>query len=98
MFLSDIGYYSASFLLTSDKCNSIYDRTLQMKWSGGHDVMLGSEIMLFELCKYKAGSRKRGQCLDRVAESLSQLKKQCFSMSQKSVRDRLKILERDFKK
>ena len=45
-----------------------------MKWSGEHDVMLGREIMLFELCrKYKARSRERGQCLDRIAESLNHL-------------------------
>ena len=69
-----------------------------MKWSGEHDVMLGREIMLFELWKYKAGSRERGQCLDRIAESLNHLERPSFSVSQKSVRDRLKILERDFKK
>lgn len=69
-----------------------------MKWSGEHDVTLGREIMLFELWIYKAGSRERGQCLDRIAESLNHLKKPSFSVSQKSVRDRLKILERDFKK
>lgn len=46
-----------------------------MKWSGEHDVMLGREIMLFKLWKYKAGSRERGQCLDRIAESLNNLEK-----------------------
>ena len=40
----------------------------------------------------------RGQCLDRIAESLNHLERPSFSVSQKSVRDRLKILERDFKK
>ena len=69
-----------------------------MKWSGEHDVMLGREIMLFELWKYKAGSRERGQCLNRIAESLNHLERPSFSVSQKSVRDRLKISERDFKK
>ena len=68
-----------------------------MKWSEEHDVMLGREIML-ELWKYKAGTRERGQCLDRIAESLNHLKKPPFSVSQKSVRDRLRILERDFKR
>ena len=82
----------------SDEYNSSYYRNSQMKWSGEHDVMLGREIMLFELWKYKAGSRERGQCLDRIAESLNHLERPSFSVSQKSVRDRLKILERDFKK
>ena len=53
----------------SDECNSFNYRNSQMKWSGEHDVMLGREIMLFELWKYKAGSHERGQCLDRIAES-----------------------------
>ena len=48
---------------------TIYYRNSQMKWSGEHDVMLGREIMLFELWKYNARSRERGQCLDRMAES-----------------------------
>ena len=60
--------------------------------------MLRREILLFELWKYKAGSREGGQCLDRIAESLNQLKRPSFSVTQQSVRDRLKILERDFKK
>ena len=81
-----------------DESNSFCYRNSQMKWSGEHDVMLGREIMLFELWKYKAGSRERGQCLDRIAESLNHLERPSFSVSQKSVRDRLKILERDFKK
>ena len=59
--------------------------------------MLGRGIM-FALWKYKAGSRERGQCPDRIAESLNHLERPSFSVSQKSVRDRLKILERDFKK
>ena len=81
----------------SDEYNSSYDRNSQIKWSGEHDVMLGREIMLFELWKYmyKAGSRERGQCLDRIAESLNHLERPSFSVSQKSVRDRLKILEQD---
>ena len=82
----------------SGKCNTVNYRNSQMKWSPEHDVMLGREIMLFELWKYKAGNRERGQCLDRIAESLNHLEKPSFSVSQKSVRDRLKILERDFKK
>ena len=50
--------------------------------------------MLFEPWKYKLGSRERGNCVDRIAESLNQ----CINVSQKSIRDRLKLLERDFKR
>ena len=54
--------------------------------------------MLFELWKYKLGSRERGNCLDRIAESLNQLQEPFFNVSQKSIRDRLRLLERDFKR
>lgn len=69
-----------------------------MKWTPEHDAMLGRELLLFELWRFKNGSRERGQCLNRIAESLNQIKAVYFDVSQKSVRDRLKILERDFKK
>ena len=69
-----------------------------MKWTKEHDVLLGKVVMLFKLWKYKLGSRERGNCLDRIAESLNQLQEPFFNVSQKSIRDRLKILERDFKR
>ena len=69
-----------------------------MKWTKEHDVLLGKEVMLFELWKYKLGSRERGNCLDRIAESLNQLQEPFLNVSQTSIRDRLKILERDFKR
>ena len=69
-----------------------------MKWTKEHDVLLGKEVMLFELWKYKLGSRERGNCLDRIAESLNQLQEPFFNVSQKSIRDRLKILENNFKR
>jgi hypothetical protein len=65
-----------------------------MKWSPEHDIMLAREMMLSELWKFKAGSRKRENCLDRISESLNQLKTPQFNIFQKSIRDRLKILER----
>ena len=54
--------------------------------------------MLFELKKYKLGSRKRGNCLDRIAESLNQLHEPFFNVSQKTIRDTLRLQERDFKR
>lgn len=77
---------------------SLICRTSQMKWTSSHDVLLGREILLFELWKFRAGSRERGQCLDRIADSLNELQDPCFNVTQKSIRDRLKILERDFTK
>ena len=55
-----------------------------MKWTKEHDVLLGKEVMLFELWKYKLGSRERGNGLDQIAESLNQLQEPFFNVSQKS--------------
>ncbi|CAH3040321.1 unnamed protein product [Pocillopora meandrina] len=44
-----------------------------MKWTKEHNVLLGKKVMLFELQKYKLGSRERGNCLDQIAKSLNQL-------------------------
>ena len=53
--------------------------------------------MLFKLWKYRLGSRERGNYLDRIAESLNQLHEPFFNASQKTIKNRLRLLERDFK-
>ena len=45
-----------------------------MKWAKERDVLLGKEVMLFELWKYKLVSRETGNCLDQIAESLNSYK------------------------
>ena len=35
------------------------------------ELMFWKEVILHELYQYKDGSRERGQCLDRIAESLN---------------------------
>ena len=69
-----------------------------MKWTNGNYAILGKKVMLFEVWKFKAGSRERGNCLDRIAESLTLIKEPLFNVSQKSIRDRLRLLEGDFEK
>ena len=69
-----------------------------MKWISKHDIMLDRETLLFELWKYKSGSREKGQCLDKIAENLNQIKELYFNVNKKSVRDRLKVWERAFKR
>ena len=41
-----------------------------MSWSEEHELMLRRE-MLHDMYQHKDGSRERGQCLDRIAESLN---------------------------
>ena len=64
-----------------------------MKWTNGNYVILGKKVMLFELWKFKAGSSERGNCLDLIAESLTLIKEPLFNVSQKSIRDRLRLLQ-----
>lgn len=68
-----------------------------MKWTPQHDVLLGREMLSFELWKHKSGTREKGNCLDLIVEILNKLKEPKFNVSQKAIRDRIKILESDFK-
>ena len=103
-FVNWIEYFCLSLIFQSFKIYCLwldigcYFRNSAMKWTKEHDVLLGKEVMLFELWKYKLGSRERGNCLDWIAESLNQLQEPFFNVSQKSIRDRLRLLERDFKR
>ena len=69
----------------------------KMKWSVKHDTVFGRELLSCELWKYRAGTRERGNCLEEICKILSSIKEPQFSVSQKSLRNRLKILERDSK-
>lgn len=63
-----------------------------MEWTNDHDVMFCREVIAFELFSYKPGSKERGQCLDRIAESLNAISDPYFKVDQRSLRDRIKKL------
>lgn len=69
----------------------------KMKWTVKHDSLLGCEIHSWELWKFRAGTRERGNCLEEICKILNNIKEPKFFVSPKSLRDRLKILERDAK-
>ena len=50
------------------------------------------EIMAFELYEYKPGSKERGPCIDRIAESLNSIEEPWFKVDQRSLKDRIKKL------
>ena len=58
-----------------------------MMWTNQHDILLCREIMLEEPYKFKHGSRERGQCWDKIANSLNSVEKPKFNVDQRSVRD-----------
>ena len=50
------------------------------------------EVMAFELYEYKPGSKERGPCIDRIAESLNSIEEPWFKVDQRSLKDRIKKL------
>ena len=63
-----------------------------MEWTEEHELMFCREIVLHNLYQYKDGSRERGQCLDRIAESLNDLTTIWFKVDQRALRDKIKKL------
>ena len=63
-----------------------------MRWSEEHDLAFVREILLFEPFKYPNGSSERGQAWQFVADSLNQMEHPTFSISQRSVRDRFRVI------
>ena len=67
----------------------------KMKWSVKHDTIFGRELLSWELWKYRSGTRERGNGLDEICKILNNIKEPQFCIP--SLRNRLKILEKDSK-
>ena len=74
---------------------SHFHRLPKMKWSLTHEILFGREVLSWELWKYRTGSRERGNCLEEIAKILKNIKDPHFCVSVKSLRDHLKLMERD---
>ena len=72
-----------------------------MRWTSEHDVIFLREVLVHEPWKQKYGSQERGKVWEKIAESLNGLNTVCelyFKVTQRSVRDRYKLLVDNFKK
>ena len=58
-------------LFANNFCFLCFSRKIE--WTTEHDMLFCREIIAFDLCHYKPGSKERGQCLDRIAERLISL-------------------------
>ena len=70
-----------------------------MRWTSGHDVMFLREVLVHEPWKQKYGSQERGKVWEKIAESLNGLNTVCklyFKVTQRSVRERYKLLVDNF--
>ena len=63
-----------------------------MVWTEDHEGAFYREVRLRDLYQYKDGSSERGQCLDRIAESLNALPTFWFKVDQGALRDKLNKL------
>ena len=69
-----------------------------MEWTNIHDVLLCREILVVEPYTAKPRTNQRGQLWNKIAENLNKLAEPKFSVAQRSVRDRFKLLVDKFKK
>ena len=63
-----------------------------MEWTTQHDILFCREEIAFDVYRYKPGSKERGRCLDRIAESLNSIEEPWLKVDQRSLRDRIKKL------
>ena len=64
----------------------------KMEWTDQLDVPFCREVIAFELFTHKPGSKERGKCYDRIAESFNAVKDVYFKLDQRALRDRIKKL------
>ena len=91
--ISSSSYSSLKFILCF-----VYIFRKAMHWSDEHNIMLVRECLLYEPWKYKQGSVERGQIWKRISEALNVLEHPMFKVSDRSIRDRLNLLIKIFKK
>ena len=68
-----------------------------MEWTNAHDILLVREIMVLEPYQHKPGSRESGGAWEKIAENLRKIDSPRFLVTQRSVRDRFKLLISRFK-
>ena len=69
-----------------------------MKWTEEHDVMLCREVLIVYPHQYRPKSSERGNAWTTIANDLNAVQEIRFSVTQKAVRDRLKLLVERFKR
>ena len=69
-----------------------------MRWTSDHDLALVKEILVYEPWEHRHGSAERGKVWESIAESLNGLAQLYFRVTQRSVRDRFKLLAGAHKK
>ena len=63
-----------------------------MRWSEEHDLILCREILMIQPYQYRSGSKESGSAWTCISSELNNIAEVKFNTSQKSVRDRYKLL------
>jgi len=63
-----------------------------MRWSEEHDLILCREIIMIQPYKFKPGSKESGHAWSTISTDLNKVSEVKFCTTQKSVRDRYKLL------
>ena len=63
-----------------------------MRWSEAHDILICREILMIRPYQFKSGSKESGSAWSSVSEDLNSIQELTFTTSQKSVRDRYRLL------
>ena len=64
-----------------------------MVWNDEHDLLLVREILLQQPWKQKYGTPERGKVWESIADVLNAIDEPRFTVSQRPVRDRYRLLE-----
>ena len=76
----------------------IYRVCFIMKWTNEHDVEFCKEVIASKLFETKKRSAERAQVWEAIAKKLEKMEYPKFKVEQRSVRDRLKKLIKQFRK
>ena len=68
----------------------------KMSWMEEHDILFLRELLVTNPFKNKPGSRERGSSWDLIAGTLNSIEKPMFKVDQRSLRDHLNKLLKDY--
>ena len=69
-----------------------------MHWLNEHELILVQEILLFKSWRYRQGSVERGNAWKSTSEALNAMEQPLFKVNERSTRDRLNLLMKNFKR
>ena len=79
-------------------CSPIFIISVPMRWTEEHDIVLCREVLVAQPYQYRPKSAERGSAWTSIANELNAVQEIRFCVTQKAVRDRMKLLVERHKK